>query len=543
MEKNNEFRINLLGPWQVTKNGEPLTDFRGDSVRALLTYLIIENSSPQSRRFLASFLWEDLDEEAAMRNVRVSLTRLRKGLGDDTADVPLLYVDRQSVGLDPRANYTLDTDQFEQTIAHSRRSIEPGRSPDRRVLARLKRAVELYRADFLQGFTHPSAPFEEWMLVRRERFHGDALWALHVLADHALRIQDWHTAVDYAQRQINLEAWSEEGFQQLIQAQIELGQRSAAIASYERCKQVLWDELGVEPDEQIQKLFEQAHDGETSLAEEKPTPHNLPTAGSNFFSREAEIDFLLNRMADPDGRLTTILGEGGVGKSRLSQYVGRRVLRDFKDGVWFVPLDHIEPERPEAIAVSAGVNPTSEESEIIRLMIDTLGVPLAGNRPDREQLLGWLARKELLLILDNFEHLIDAAEFVNDILETAAQAAVIVTSRIPLNLRQETLLPLSGLSIDGAELAQAPAIRLFFDRADRAGAAYEMDEVTLEAVADTCEQMGGNALAIELAAVWMRQMTAVEIAAEVRQSIDFLGTTHRDMPERHRSMRAVFDQT
>ena len=485
VEKDNTYRINLLGPWQVTKNRVPLTDFRGDSVRALLTYLVIESSSPQSRRFLASFLWADLDEEAAMRNVRVSLTRLRKGLqegsGDNEHDVPFLYVDRQSVGIDPRATFTLDTDQFEQAISHGRRSIEPGRPPDRRVLARLKRAVELYRADFLQGFTHPSVPFEDWMLVRRERFHGDALWALHVLADHALRIQDWHTAIDYAKRQIDLEAWREEGFQQLMQAQIGLGERSAAIATFERCKQVLWHELGVEPDEQTNGLLRQATEGGKAEIQSESHPHNLSTAGTNFFSREAEIDFLLKCLGDPDGRLTTILGEGGVGKSRLSQYVGLRVLRDFKDGVWFVPLDHIQGEESREKRVEGGSDDqlstfnSQLEDEIIRLMIDTIGVPLAGNRPDRDQLLGWLARKEILLILDNFEHLLPAANLVNEILETAAGAEIIVTSRIPLDLRQEVLLPLDGLGTDTNQQGLAPAIRMFFDRANAAGAAYELD--------------------------------------------------------------------
>ena len=113
------FKINLLGPWQVTKDGEPLTDFRGDSVRALLAYLIIESKSPQARRYLASLLWQDLDEEASMRNVRVSLTRLKKGLGDDKNKQPLVYSDRQSVGIESEANYQLDISLFTEAIGQA----------------------------------------------------------------------------------------------------------------------------------------------------------------------------------------------------------------------------------------------------------------------------------------------------------------------------------------------------------------------------------------------------------------------------------------
>ncbi|MEM9774528.1 MAG: BTAD domain-containing putative transcriptional regulator, partial [Chloroflexota bacterium] len=541
-DKKGSYQINLLGPWQVLKDGVPLTDFRGDSVRALFTYVLCESKSPQARRFLASLLWEDLDEEAAMRNVRVSLTRLKKGLDEDDKQ-PLLYVDRQSVGVDPTASYNLDTEQFEQAIAHARRSSQPGRPPDRRVLARLKRAIDLYRADFLQGFTHASYPFEDWMLVQRERYHNDALWALHTLTDHALRIQDWHTAADYAQRQINLEAWREEGFQQLMQAQLGLGQRTAAIASYEKCKQVLWDELGVEPDDKTLELYEQAKANDADEDDTPENPHNLSAAGSHFFSREFEIEFLLNRLGDPDGRLTTILGEGGVGKSRLSQYVGLRVLRDFKDGVWFVPLDHIEGESGEKRVENREGKGAQLEDEIVRLMIDTLEVPLAGNRSDREQLMGWLERKELLLILDNFEHVLPAAPLVQDMLNTADGVVIITTSREMLNLSQEVLLPLRGLDIAQADEEMAPAVRLFIDRAERVGAAFTQDESTLEAITKVCEMVGGNALAIELAAVWMRQMSAKEILEAVQESVDFLEARHLDIPARHRSMRAVFDQT
>ncbi len=534
------YQINLLGPWQVLKDGVVLTEFRGDSVRALLTYILLENKSPQARRFLANLLWEDLEEEASMRNVRVSLTRLKKGLDEENVKQPLVYSDRQSIGIDPSAKYNLDIDAFEEAIGQARRAIQPNRPPDRRVLARLKRAVALYRADFLQGFYHPSLPFEDWMLVRRERFHNDALWALHTLADQALRVQDWHTAVTYAQRQLDLEAWREEAFQQLMQAQLGLGERTAAVASFERCKQVLWNELALEPASETIDLYEQAAAGESEEQVESNNPHNLPAATDNFFSRQTEIDFLLKRLGDPDGRLTTILGEGGVGKSRLSQYVGLRVIRDFIDGVWFIPFDHLE-----SLETREERQEEEIEAEMVQLMVDTLKVPLAGNRPVRDQLLGWLERKEILLIFDNFETVIGATPFVKTILDTAEDAVIITTSRETLNLSQEVLLPLRGLDV----VAQAdtpehsPAVRLFIDRAERVGAPFEQDEETLQAITKTCELVDGNALAIELAAVWMRQMSAQEILTAVQESIDFLEARHSDIPERHRSMRAVFDQT
>ncbi len=537
------YQINLLGPWQVLKDGVVLTEFRGDSVRALFTYILLENKSPQARRFLANLLWEELEEEASMRNVRVSLTRLKKGLEEDASKQPLVYSDRQSIGIDPGAKYTLDIDAFEEAIRQARRAIQPTRPPDRRVIARLKRAVGLYRADFLQGFYHPSMPFEDWMLVRRERFHNDALWALHTLGQHALRVQDWHTAIGFAQRQLDLEAWREEAFQQLMQAQLGLGERTAAVASFERCKQVLWNELALEPAPETEELYAQAVAGaEADQAESQASAnaHNLPATTDNFFSRQSEIDFLLKRMGDPDGRLTTILGEGGIGKSRLSQYVGLRVLKDFTDGVWFVPFDHLESLETREERQEAEI-----EADMIQLLVDTLKVPLAGNRPVRDQLLGWLERKEILLIFDNFETVIGAAPFVKTILDSAEDVVIIATSRETLNLSQEVLLPLRGLDVapqdDGAELA--PAVRLFVDRAERVGAAFEQDEATLQTITQTCELVDGNALAIELAAVWMRQMSGQEILTAVQESIDFLEARHSDIPERHRSMRAVFDQT
>lgn len=247
-------------------------------------------------------------------------------------------------------------------------------------------------------------------------------------------------------------------------------------------------------------------------------PHdNLPTYTTPFIGREAELNEICALLGGPQARLVTIAGPGGMGKTRLGVEVARTLLPDFADGVCFVPL-----------------LPVTSQDEIEPAIAARLNLRLREDGTAREQLLRYLRPKRLLLILDNFEHLINGAEVIAAILEDAPQVKILVTSQASVNLREEWVRFLDALNTTDS------AIQLFYDRVQRVRGDFAADD-HLKCVAHICALVQGVPLAIELAATWLKTLTCEDVAREIRQNIDFLATTQRDIEARHRSIQAVFE--
>ncbi len=237
------FALSFLGTFDVTRDGVPLTRFRSDKVRALLAFLATAADRPHTRAALAALLWPDHGDEAASRNLSQTLLRLRAALGDSAAESPLLFITRATIQW-RREAAGLDVAQF----ARLARSADPDD---------LALATALYRGEFLQGFGLADCePFEEWLLLTREQLHVQALATLHTLTSHYLAQGRWTEAMDGAHRQIELDPWREVAHRQLMQALAESGDRASALAQFARCRKVLADELGVEPDSDTHALYE-----------------------------------------------------------------------------------------------------------------------------------------------------------------------------------------------------------------------------------------------------------------------------------------------
>lgn len=260
-----------------------------------------------------------------------------------------------------------------------------------------------------------------------------------------------------------------------------------------------------------------------------PIPrHNLPLQTTPFVGREEEVLELSRLLREASCRLITLSGIGGIGKTRLSLAVAENLLQYFPDGIFFVPLTPLENADQIAPAIAA----------LLGLHLDGMVTPAA-------RLLTFLESKRLLLVMDNFEHLVEGATLVGDILAHAPAVKIIATSREALNLREEWNRPLRGMPVpqnpsEIGELAPFSAVRLFIERARLVRANFNFEKEKA-GVIEICQLVEGAPLAIELAASWLRMMSAAEIAAEIRQNLDFLMTTRRNIPERHRSLRAVFE--
>ncbi len=518
-------RISLLGPFQVIGNGEPITDFEADSARALLAYLAMHAGIAFPRTTLAALLWPEQPETDALHALRQALNRLRKAIGDQEADPPFLTITRTTIQFNPDSRYWLDVTAFNDLIAackqHPHRRLEACRSCRRR----LAQAAELYRGDLLAGFFWNSTPFEEWLLLERESLHRQAIAALyHLAACHEQR-EEWDAVLRYARQQVALEPWQEEAHRQLMRALAMSGQRSAALAQYQTCCRILETELGVAPAAATEMLREQI---ETESLVPHPRPrHNLPTQLTPFIGREAELEQIAERLNHPDCRLVTLVGLGGVGKTRLALQVAREDSCTFPNGVYFVPLTAIHSADALATALVRGLEiyPSSGES------LTT-------------QLLNYLKGKDMLLVLDNLEHLTSGNELIVDLLQKTTDVCILVTSQSPLNVPGEWLFTVKALDCPEENAAadeHYSAVHFFCENAVRRQPDFVLTSENWPHVARICRLLGGIPLALELAAGWLRTRSCQEIAQEIQNDLDFLRTSSPGVPGRHRSIRAAFD--
>ena len=256
--------------------------------------------------------------------------------------------------------------------------------------------------------------------------------------------------------------------------------------------------------------------------------HNLPTYAAPFIGREEELSQISALLQEPICRLLTLIGPGGIGKTRLALEVASHITMRFADGVFFVPLQ-----------------PLHDVDDIVTTIIAALPLQLTDLVEPRSLLLNYLREKHLLLLLDNFEHLLAGVDIVTDILNAATQVELIVTSRECLNLQVEQLWPVRGLDVpnvteDVSEMHSA--VRLFVERARRVQPDFSFN-IYRDSVIRICRLVDGLPLALELAASWVRALSCETIADEIQHNIDILATNRYDVPERHRSMRATFDHS
>ncbi|HFQ92841.1 MAG TPA: hypothetical protein ENK32_02445 [Anaerolineae bacterium] len=523
MTRRNELRIEMLGPLRVTVGGETAV-FRTDAQRVLLAYLAARQGQPQRRDTLAALLTPDRPDREALTYLRNRLARLRKAIGDDTAVSPWLLIDRKQIALRAGGDIAVDLAQFERALTavetHPHRQLAG--CPD--CLTRLETAVSLLRGDLLAGLNFSSETWQTWLTAQREHVHRRALEALDWLREAKMARGEWTAVCDAAQRQLRLEPWREAAHRALMQARAQLGDRAAALAQYDQCAQILWDELGVAPEEETAALWEKIKmAGEGAIREPLTVPANLPPPTARFVGRETELAWLLRRLADPNHRLITLVGAGGMGKTRLAVEAGRRAALNFPDGVWFAPLDALPPDA----------------EQIKRAIGEAMGLAEGGRQLTGDQVAAALREKQTLLILDNCETALDGLGFLPDWLRRAPRLAVLAASREPLNFQAESVAALDGLPLGEGE-AMGAAETLFADRAQMARADFAATEENLPQIRRICRLVDGSPLGIALAAAWARRRSLAQIADGISQSLDLLSARQRDVDPRHRNMRAVF---
>lgn len=554
--------IFALGPLRIELDGQPVQTSRHKAL-ALLVYLAL-NRGRQSRASLSAFLWTEYSQEKAYAYLRRTLWEIRNLLGEGW-----LEADREVVRIHPKASIYLDISEFQshlkefQLHKHSTSTICPD------CTSHLQTATLLYRGDFLAGFSlRDSVNFDDWHFFQQEALRRDYAEALQKLATQFYQNNLYGEALSFALRWLALDNLNEEAHRLLMKIYVQDRQRHAALRQYQECRDILKTELEIEPEPATVQLHDAISCGnydlqvdiptrsvdqvytsipadsaasrpsETIFALTKQTTNNLPVPATPFVGRQPERDRIKALLSDPTCWLLTLLGPGGIGKTRLAIEAGRNLLDRFPQGVFFVSLSMVQ-----------------NEQSITPAMANTIGMVIRPDGPRiQAQLFDFLHEKHLLLILDSFEGLVPWAHFLTELHANAPGIKLLVTSRRKLHQQGEWILEVAGLDYPefGDEIMAGThredlrgysAIDLFMQTARRVQGSFQPTSADLAAIFQITRRLEGMPLALELAATWIHTLPCLEIEHKIRTGLDILESPLGDIPERQRNMRAVFNHS
>ncbi len=502
--------IRLLGSVQVERDGLPMQGFESLKTLALLGYLAV-CGHPVSREKLIGLFWGEKTETRGRGNLRRVLHNLNQIMPG------CLEADRYIIRWKSSPNCQSDTELFIHLMEQSNTSA-------------LAQAIALYRGDFMEGLYLNDCPeFENWLFIEQERWRQRAARTFTRLIDQYTRRGEYAQALDAAQQLLTLTPWRESTHRQIMGLLARTGQRGEALRQYNICRRMLADEFGVEPSNETQALYRRIR-----AAEARPR-FALPAQLTSFVGRKRELAEISRLLASPDCRLLTLVGWGGVGKTRLALRYAEKNPDAFLDGTVFVPLVGVQDANHLFLSIAQALN-----------------FSLVAAPEPRLQVFEYLRAKEMLLILDNFEHLIaESAAALTDLLAAAPHVKLLVTSRERLNRREEWVFRLEGLSLPHPRGADSPpeerqtapnqgeAILLFEQRARQADHRFVPDAH----IRQICTLLAGHPLGIELSAALTAYLSPREISEHLRTHLDMPVPPAQNTPARHRSLHIVIESS
>lgn len=513
--------LRLLGQCTLTRNGRDV-DLRTRRTLAVLTFLACEDRTID-RETLAATFWPDAPTPTALGNLRVILSNLRR-------DAPgLLHIERRTVGLAPGSAARVDVLQFDR-VAEGGLALARTGTPD--AVQHLKRAYALYDGPLAPGLdTAISDRFEEWLGEARARRHMCAVRVLGALIDEELANGPTEETHLLAQDLVALDALAEGSQTRLMRTLWALGERAAALRSYQEWAERLAQELGVQPTNEVDALARAI--GRAGVAPQVPlwADEGLPPRPL-LVGRSHDVAVLRKKM-EGDERIITVTGPAGVGKTTTMVEVAHLFRQESPD-----PVIHVD------------LTTVSSRSELIGAVLTACGEHRATSLDVRD-LHRRLDGQQLLLVLDNFEHLLGERDIVASLPRHCPGVVTVVTSRQPLRLGGEVVHELAPLTlpppvwVEPTEPMASDAVRLFLARADRVGHRIEPTSANLSKVAAICTTVDGLPLGIELAAARLPVLGLTGVAGALVdgevQRLDVLGAGPADAPRKGRSAQEALE--
>ena len=534
-------KLSLLGGFRAELERGEAVVLSTRKAEALLAYLALPIGRSHPREKLATLLWGDMADAQARGNLRHALSRIRKVLAQ--AALPGVLLDGQSVGLDASL-VDVDVARFERLVADGRP-------------AALEQVADVYGGDLLAGIALAERSFEEWLTSERERLHELAIQCLGRLLAHQVAAGDAEPAVRTGLRLLTLDPLQEPVHRAVMRLYARLGRREAAVRQYHHCAEALGRELRAQPDAETTQLYEQIlrsrpthsdpaaapspspRDAGTRAPVDRPSDAaapaevspatNLPAPTSELIGRTAAVAEVMELLRAH--RLVTLIGAGGIGKTRLGLEVARRELPDHADGAWVAELAPLADPALVPVTVAAA-----------------LGLKLTVGAESPERVAAAVGAKRVLVVLDNCEHVIEAAaRMAEALLRANPHARVMATSREPLRAPGEYVYRVLSLEVpaEGTErlddLLEAPAVRLFVSRAQAIDIGFAPDARAALRVGAVCRRLDGIPLAIELAAARIAALGLEALAARLDDRFRLLTGGHRTALPRHQTLRATLD--
>ena len=492
--------------------GEEKVEVPQGKTSALLYYLAYQADWVSREDFLYLF-WPDTEERKARRNLRQLLSSIRQ----------------------------LPFTQTLETTEHSLRWLVPSDAQvfkDALEKKQWARAVECYGGPLLAGFKlHKLPEFESWLELERSSLLSHYREAVFSLSERLELDGHYLQAADYMGQLHDFEPFDEHVLQHYLKLLAWGEKRYKALDIYERFTTTLALELDTEPSADMQTLIATIRSGdalETKSLKGAVSSNDaltqaqkrMPIPSTHFVGRETEIAQLIGLLHDPACRLLTLVAAGGMGKTRLAIEVAGRLKTNFANGICFVPFEAVSSPELMVTTVAEAINFT-----------------FLGQQDPKEQLLNYLKPKQMLLVADNLEHLTEGVSLLSELLDYAPDIVILATSRQTLNLHAEWLYDVTGMSVAQTPSQTNDAVNLFLQSAKKATGKFQLSEQNHDAVINICERVGGMPLAIELAASWLRVLTPQAIVDELGKGLEPLSGATRDMPERHHSIRTVFESS
>ncbi len=516
--------MRILGPLEVDLDGEAV-EVGGARLRALMIRLAFDAGRMVSVESLSSALWSEGGPSEPAHALQSLASRLRRALRGD----PALRSAPGSYGLDIPPD-AVDALRFERLARQGRRLLRQGEPAAAAV--RLREALGLWRGEALADVA--DAPFAAATVVRLDELRLGAIED-RVEAELQTSHEVSHLVAEMEEL-VAMHPLRERLRRLLMKALHEEDRAAEALTAYEDYRRLLAERLGTDPGRELQETYLAVLRGERNQQplRQAPPRGNLRVPLTSFVGRAEEQLRIVQQLKE--ARLLTLVGTGGVGKTRLATTVAAELAEDLAGGVWVTELAPVTQPADVVRAVGAALGLRD---------VGLLNEPAAGKRDPVNRLVEALAATEALILMDSCEHLLDpVARLVEDLLGRCPQLRVLATSREPLGVVGEALSPVRPLGLpeaddSAAEVAECPSVRLFVDRVAAVRPDFRISEVNTGIVADICRRLDGLPLAIELAAARLRSMSVEQLAARLDDRFRVLTGGSRTALPRHQTLRAV----